>query len=182
MNAFRHQPFEDWILSSEPLNETQRASLHEHLRTCESCQRRQLAWNGVRHLMQTAGEVSPAPGFANRWHLALEVRQVAQARQQRLAWGLFTLSLVLAAFALLGLFWQFFGAFQAPQWVIVAVLMAWTEINVISRMVSEFIQEIPLVLAPFVLIGMMLFAGFTSMVSVLWVVVYRKLIVRRVNI
>lgn len=179
MNAYNHQPFENWILSGDSLDEAQRTTLSEHLRGCETCRRRQVAWNGVRHLVQTAGQVAPAPGFSNRWHLALEVRRVAQARQQRLAWALFALSMALALAALLGLGWQFLSVLQAPQWMIVAVLMVWTEVTVAIRTISEFFQQIPLLAAPLILVGMILFAGFTSIFSVLWVVLYRQLAVRR---
>jgi anti-sigma factor RsiW len=180
MNAYNHQPFEDWILSGNPLDEGQRATLQEHLRVCDTCRRRNVSWNGVRHLMQAAGQVAPASGFTARWHLALEVRRVAEARQQRLAWALFGLCIALSLAALLGLVWQFFGMVQAPQWFIVAVLMVWTELTVASRMITEILQQIPLVAAPFILGLLVLFAGITSIFSVLWVVLYRQLAVRRV--
>ena len=179
MNAYNHQTFENWILSGDLLDESQHTALNEHLRTCEACRRRQVAWNGVRHLMNTAGQVSPVPGFTTRWHAALEVRRVAEARQQRLAWALFALSVAFSLAALFGLVWQFAGMVQAPQWLIVAVLMVWTELTVASRMVTEFVQQIPFIAAPLILLGMLLFAGVTSIFSVLWVVVYRQLAVRR---
>jgi predicted anti-sigma-YlaC factor YlaD len=78
-----HQPFENWILSEEPLSPENTGELETHLEKCDHCRELQNAWSGVIDLFQEVPEVEPLPGFVNRWqerlavekHIELFVRQ-----------------------------------------------------------------------------------------------------------
>jgi hypothetical protein len=63
----RHQPFEDWILAEDALTENEVQALQRHLRDCAQCRSISLGWQAARQSLQSAGEESPAPGFASRW-------------------------------------------------------------------------------------------------------------------
>jgi hypothetical protein len=70
-----HQPFEDWILSEEPLTPENAGELETHLENCDHCRELQDAWNGVIDLFQGTPEVEPLPGFVNRWQERLAVEK-----------------------------------------------------------------------------------------------------------
>lgn len=109
-----HQPFETWILSEEPLEKEQTASLEEHLAECESCRCLKSNWQGVHSAMLTSPAPEPTPGFSSRWQTRLALDR--QKRQQRKMWiltlGIFALaSLILISltfFNLVNTTWSYF--------------------------------------------------------------------------
>ena len=79
-----HQPFENWLLSEEPLPEDDERALREHLADCDRCNGIEDAWLDVVSLFAEVPEVEPAPGFVNRWQANLEAeRAAAKAMRQR---------------------------------------------------------------------------------------------------
>lgn len=101
-----HQPYENWLLSDENLNEEQEKTLQAHLDECHQCQMISHSWTQVENLMMTSQAPEPATGFNLRFQQRLELDR--QQRQQRKMWfltlGLFGLAslifLVLALFSL----------------------------------------------------------------------------------
>jgi len=77
-----HQPFEEWLLSEDPLAPEQARALQEHLRECESCLSLSRAWDAVEDELAGAPQAAPAAGFSQRWQANLAKRQ-AQDRQRR---------------------------------------------------------------------------------------------------
>jgi hypothetical protein len=79
-----HQPFENWLLSEEPLPEDGERALREHLAACNQCSEIEDAWLDVANLFAEIPEIEPAPGFVNRWQANLETdRAATKAMRQR---------------------------------------------------------------------------------------------------
>jgi anti-sigma factor RsiW len=89
-----HQPFEQWMLDDEDLDQEQERALQEHLRSCESCEQLAQSWQAVRHEIEADPQVAPIPGFTPRWQVRLVKKRAEQ--QRRLAWGIFGLCLGIA--------------------------------------------------------------------------------------
>ncbi len=87
-----HRPFEDWLLTDQPLDSQQQRELQNHLRDCASCN----AIAESNMALRLTRMVSPEPGFADRFSLRLARRREEIARRQILG----TIVLVLAGTAL----------------------------------------------------------------------------------
>lgn len=68
----KHQPFEDWLLSGEPLAPAAQSSLSAHLEACEACRRLREGLGRVDALLQGAAMARPGPDFRIRWSARLE--------------------------------------------------------------------------------------------------------------
>lgn len=77
-----HQPFENWILSGEPLTPSQSAELASHLYVCQHCQSVQEGIMGVEDLLKSATFESPTPGFSNRFRYMAALRKEEAKRLQ----------------------------------------------------------------------------------------------------
>lgn len=179
MNEQMHQPFSDWLLTVEPLTIEQSRQLQEHLRSCEICRQRHQAWNGVQHLLQTSGQIGPTPGFAFRWQVRLVAQRIE--RQRQVAWAFF---LVMAglSLALLGLMgWQFLSALAAPQQIVALLMISLTSLAGYLHTFFQVMNIFSGVIPPVSLVGLVFFSGFVSLLSVLWLVVYRQLTMRKVE-
>ena len=97
-----HQPFETWMISGETLNKEQQDDLNKHLLSCDVCRQLSRGLTEVDKMFSCAYDLTPAPGFTQRWHLRLSEHR--QKKQERKMW-LFTLGLfVLSGVILLTLF------------------------------------------------------------------------------
>jgi hypothetical protein len=76
-----HQPFEEWMLSDEPLDAEQDAALTQHLVSCPDCPPLARAWQAVRQEIATEPPEAPAPGFSMRWQARLKERRAEQQRR-----------------------------------------------------------------------------------------------------
>jgi hypothetical protein len=111
-----HQPFENWLLSEDPLSPEDALALAAHLETCDDCREIQDAWLGVVDLFQEVPDLEPAPGFAHRFQERLAVeRQVETSARHR--WQsmilLILIGNVIAGLVLL-LATQFLSTFENP--------------------------------------------------------------------
>lgn len=77
-----HQPFEIMIIENTPRSEEQERLLQEHLRGCANCSKLSASWTAVHAQMQAARQVSPQPGFTNRWNADLAERRIYQQKLQ----------------------------------------------------------------------------------------------------
>jgi len=82
-----HQPYENWILEIQTLNEEQRHSLDLHLEGCEECRQLKGRWALVRSELEQPAEFAPRPGFTRRWKAGLTERRLRE--QRRTAWKFF---------------------------------------------------------------------------------------------
>lgn len=90
-----HRPFEDWLLSDEPLSAAQTRDLYSHLASCPECS----ALMEVNVALRTAQQAQPAPGFSTRFESRLGLQRARQRR--RALWGAFFLGLASAGVMLL---------------------------------------------------------------------------------
>jgi hypothetical protein len=78
-----HNPFEEWILQDEPLNEAQESALNQHVAACGQCHELQLNWQHTHQQIKTITMATPAPGFSQRWQASLPQRRMRQQAQVR---------------------------------------------------------------------------------------------------
>ncbi|NLF51248.1 MAG: hypothetical protein GX577_08935 [Leptolinea sp.] len=77
-----HQPFENWILSGDPLTQSQKHELEEHLSICPHCSEIQGGLTGVEMLFRSATFESPSPGFTHRFAVLTAQREEEARRLQ----------------------------------------------------------------------------------------------------
>ncbi len=75
-----HQPFENWILSGDPLTPTQKTDLKNHLSICSHCLSIKEGISGVEDLFNAATFESPSPGFSQRFRI-MAVQREEEARR-----------------------------------------------------------------------------------------------------
>jgi len=95
----KHQPFEAWILSDDPLGEDERRELSTHLQTCDACRTLQVADRELTGMLNHAPMSAPAPGFRTRFVSHLE----EQRRMRRLVRILVVSGFILALMAVVSL-------------------------------------------------------------------------------
>jgi len=158
-----HQPFEEWLLSEEPITSEQKRKLDLHLRSCEYCSA--LAETGkVLHSVVMA---SPAAGFTARFQARLAEHKIADRRRK--LWG--------AGFFLIGgislLLWfagpAILSFLSSPEnWI--ATLVEWgifliTTLQALTHAGEVFLHVIPGFMPPFA--WMIIVSGFAG-ISLLW--------------
>jgi predicted anti-sigma-YlaC factor YlaD len=116
-----HQPFEQWLLSDEPLNTDQTAALHEHLQMCESCRRLAASWSEVRQLFQTTPIVQPDAGFSSRWqaHLRKYQELEIEKKQNQQTWMVFALTTIGTILLFVVMLSQLTSYFNSPSEIFV---------------------------------------------------------------
>lgn len=77
----KHQPFEDWLVSGEPLDRSAEASLAAHLATCEACRDLRDDLSRVEAILGGAAAIEPAPEFLRRWE-AYRARRTLRRRRE----------------------------------------------------------------------------------------------------
>lgn len=164
----RHQPFETWIVEESKLTREQRASLQEHLLTCEECRQFQRSWSTVRNHMASAPVMAPAPGFTRRWSASLVERR---RQQQKLQERRLLLFLVTGAAASLVMLIVYLFATTSPAGLLVGLfetathaLISW---NHVEQAILPVIDDLPLAIP--VAFWILLTTGI-ALLSVVWVV------------
>ena len=111
-----HQPFENWLLSEEPLPPDDTLALEEHLEICQHCQNLQGAWSGVVDLFQDVPDMEPAPGFMVRWQDRLTIEKQVEIsvryRWQSMIMLILIANVIAGLVVLLGT--QFMTTFDSP--------------------------------------------------------------------
>jgi hypothetical protein len=77
-----HQPFENWILSGDPLTQSQFTELKAHLSICPHCTTIKEGFSGVEMLFKSATFESPSPGFTHRFKIMAAQREEEARRLQ----------------------------------------------------------------------------------------------------
>jgi hypothetical protein len=167
-----HQPFRNWLLSEEELSAEQIQSLQEHLASCESCVQIKSSGKEMDALFQNLSQVSPAPGFTQRWqsHLAeYEARQ-----RNRSGWFIIVITALIAAFLLILLANQVWPLIKNPG----PFIAAW--LNQLVGLISDYyilqtFFRTNVWLNPIsILMGSVLLVGIICFMSVLWITAYQK--------
>lgn len=173
-----HQPFENWLLSDEPLSPEQNLALQEHLSTCETCCQIEANWDSLQALMREAPVVAPAPGFTIRWQARqAEQRQRIQTRQ---SWIWFGITGGVSAGLLAGISYSILSILAQPDQILIFMAYRLMTMLIAIESAGDFITvvmkslfgAVPLA----VLIGLI---GLSAMLSVLWFVVFKQLITQR---
>jgi predicted anti-sigma-YlaC factor YlaD len=113
-----HRPFEEYLLTEEPLTVEQSRQLHEHLLTCDRCRQLETGWGEVQRLIHTTSQVTPQTGFASRWHERLAAQRTRRHRRQ--LWLSFSITASIAAILLILLGIQIWTSLRTPeQWLLV---------------------------------------------------------------
>ncbi len=105
----KHQPFETWLLSDDPLDGRSREALQAHMLSCPRCGRLSAALQDIEGLLQSAPMHLPESGFVERFQARLADRQDFLWRRQ--IWIFLAASLAATSFVgmLLGLRWLVFA-------------------------------------------------------------------------
>jgi hypothetical protein len=93
-----HRPFEDWLLTEEPLTSQQKRELNAHLQTCHSCS----AMVEVNLAFRSVRQAEPAAGFVDRFQVRLVAQRKAMRRRNVVGFAILVLSVV---GLLMGLAW-----------------------------------------------------------------------------
>jgi hypothetical protein len=169
-----HQLFENWLLSEEPLSPQQSAELREHLHTCQSCSRLQASWKGVEQLIREAPQIGPAAGFSARWQIRLEEqRRMLQRRQSLLILSIIG-SPALVLFLVLG--YNMLVQLRSPGQLLALwayrMLLALNYVDAASDFLTAFgTTFLNTVSGP---VWLFILGGI-SVLTVLWVVLYKQL-------
>ncbi len=140
-----HQPFENWLLSEDPLPEDDERALLDHLVNCDQCNELEASWLDVANLFVNIPDVPPAPGFVNRWQATLEADQAAikVMRQRWQSWILLVLIANGAALTLLLMGVQLFRTYDfVTDWVLSWVYKAATAMVLANGFQNAFITLI----------------------------------------
>jgi len=177
MKKPNHPPFNEWLLAGELLTPEQNQSLQEHLHSCPECSQLQAAWTEVHFQFHTREQLAPAPGFTSRLQQRLLIQHAR--RQRRNSWVLFFGASLMALIILSVVAWQVTQIFNSPASLISGLVYLWTLSFAISEQLTNFLWGIVRFLPSITLIGLVLFVGVCSLMSVLWLVTYRQLISAR---
>ena len=168
-----HQLFKYLLLSEESLSPEQESTLKEHLRECAECRQQEAAWTNVQQMFERAPVLPPAAGFTVRLQERMAVQRV-QAQRKR-AWTFFGvtagIALVLSALLVYVTVQEIISPLQLLSKGIYFFVMLFGYYRQISSFVGSVNPAIPILS----ITGLVFFTGFVSLLSVLWVVAYRKL-------
>lgn len=150
-----HQPYENWLLSEEKLNEEQERTLQAHLDECHQCQVISHAWTQVESLMTTSSVPEPEAGFGLRFQQRLAYDR--QQRQQRKMWlltlGLFALaSLIFLGLTVFSLFSTSFS-YEISQ-VFANFARTVARVSHFWNVVRSIVEDNPVILPLLVILGM----------------------------
>jgi hypothetical protein len=172
-----HQPFRNWLLSEEELSAEQTQSLQEHLATCESCAQIKSSVKELDVLFDNTPQVSPTPGFAQRWQSHLIEYQAFQ--QRRRGWITIGATALIAIVLLAILVTQVWQLIQAPGPYIIVWLDRLISVISVYFLVQNVIGSISWSTPLFTFITMFFLLGMVSFMSVLWLAAYKKISLAR---
>jgi hypothetical protein len=138
----KHQPFENWLFSEEPLPADDERELRDHMIDCDQCSGLENAWMDVERLFAEVTEIEPAPGFINRWQATLEAN-LATEKAIRQRWQSLIFLVVIANFAAIALALtsvQLFNTYgSVTEWVMSWVYKAATAMVLVNGFGNAFI-------------------------------------------
>jgi len=175
-----HQPFEDWILGDEGLQEDQRLALAGHLSECAECTRLSKSLAAVERTLTQAEVAAPAPGFGARFALRLEGRRVRAARQQ--AWLAFGLAGAGACVAAVPAVLRLMEEWTSPASMFVQLWIraydAWVGLRVAGDFARVAWNSVPDVVGP---AGALAFLAACLGLGVIWIATLYRFAFRRVT-
>jgi hypothetical protein len=164
-----HRPFEDWLLTEEPLTSQQKRELNAHLQTCHSCS----AMAEVNLAFRSVRQAEPAAGFVDRFQVRLVAQRKAMRRRNVIGFAILVLSVV---GLLMGLAWPVLkAAVESPvdllgSWLS-SLVNLWASLQVLFHAGSVLFRVAP-GFVPGYIWAILLFA--LTGWSVVWVVSLKK--------
>jgi anti-sigma factor RsiW len=170
-----HQPFEEWILGDEDLDQEKEQALGDHLQSCESCSSLAQSWQAVRHEIESEPQAAPLSGFTQRWQARLVQKRIEQ--QRRLAWGIFGLCLGIALI-ILGIIYAPEVTHLSPGAILASLLYNVTLFLARANQTRGIIEQLGQSVTPAIPIAIgVLAASSLSALSFFWIVVMWKIVV-----
>ena len=168
-----HQPFEDWLLSDEPLDQEQETSLRQHLTDCLKCTTLSQVWQSVEQELARTPQISPAPGFTERWQARLAEKRAQM--QRRLVWWAIGFSSSAALGIFLALNWNRLASFSFSKLLALALYsftMLFARIDSAQVLFKLFFEDVnPIFPVAFVAV----IATGLSILSLIWIVTMWKI-------
>jgi len=168
-----HQPFEDWLLSDEPIDQEQEANLRQHLNDCPQCTTLSQALQSVEQEMARTPQVSPASGFTERWQARLAAKLAQQ--QRRLVWCAIGFSLSAALGIFLALNWNRLASLSFSKLLALAlysITLTFARIGSAQVLFKLLLEDVnPVIPIAFVA----LFATSLSVLCLVWIVTMWKI-------
>jgi len=167
-----HRPFEDWLLSDEPLAPKQKRELQAHLQACTDC----ASLAEVSLALKSVRAASPAEGFAGRFQVRLEAQKKAMRRRNFWGFSILTLSVVGVG---LWLTWPVLkAALQSPlnllaSWLSYLVSL-WASLQAMGHVSSVLIRIVPGFIPIYVWLVILLAGGGWSLVWILSLMKFAK--------
>lgn len=177
-----HLPFEEWLLSDEPLSTEQSQALLAHLKTCLACRELSAAVSQVVHLFRIVPPLAPAAGFVARWQERLAAQELREQERKywRQSWGFLLSSALIAGVLFLLLAMQFLLVFESPTQLLLAGVYRVTEfytfINAIQEVLTTLIATLISIVPPTYWAVM---AAAIGLLSLLWLFSLHQLILIR---
>ena len=169
-----HQPYEDWVISDDPILPEQNSELQAHLRKCDSCRQLSESWVDVQNLLHVTHQVKPQAGFSERWLARLEEQE--RKNKQRQSWIMLILTGGVAIFLLLMMGVNFFTSVDQPlQLLLIGTnkFIEWLSvIKAINEVFSALVDLVSIMIPP---VWWVLFAGIISLLCLLWIYSLRQL-------
>ena len=174
-----HQPFDNWLLSDEPLAEHDERALRKHLEDCSKCRELEDSWLEVANLFTEIPDIEPSPGFMNRWQATLEADRIALKvmHQRWQSWILLVLIANGAALALILMGVQLFSSYDSvTEWVLSWIYKAATAIMLANGFRNAFVtlfRTVPQLIPTGWWVGI---AVTLSLSTILWIFSMSKLL------
>jgi hypothetical protein len=174
-SIMNHQPYEDWLLSEEPLLPEQACELESHLRLCGSCRRLSESWTDIQNFFQVVPDVKPQAGFSARWLTRLEERE--KKSKQRQSWMMLILTGGVAAFIFILIGINFAMSINQPMQLLLIgtnKIADWLSvIKAINEVSSALLELVSIMIPP---VWWVIFAAMISLLSLLWIYSLNQLI------
>ena len=168
-----HQPFEDWLLSDESLDQEQETSLRQHLTDCPKCTTLSQVWQSVEQELARTPQISPAPGFTERWQARLAEKRAQ--KQRRLVWWAIGFSSSAALGIFLALNWNRLASFSFSKLLALAlysITLLFARIGSAQVLFRLFFEDVnPIFPVAFIAV----IATGLSILSLVWIVTMWKI-------
>jgi predicted anti-sigma-YlaC factor YlaD len=170
-----HQPYEDWLISEDPILPEQNSELQDHLRKCDSCRQLSESWLDIQTLLHVPQQVRPHAGFSARWLTHYEEQE--RKNKQRQSWIMLILTGGVTVFLLLMMGVNIITSVDQPLQLLLLgtnKLIEWLSvIKAINEILSALVELVSFMIPP---VWWVLLAGMISLLCLLWFYSLKQLI------
>ena len=177
-----HQPFENWLLSEEPLTPDQVQVLQAHMKTCGVCRQLSVDWAAVKQLFGSAAALTPAPGFSTRWLARQALENVHEKRRKHLGQSIrfFLINAVSAVTLFILIAFQLYRSFDTPLDVFLVGVDQFKSILHFFKAIQEILLAVFRVMASLIPSeGWIFMVVLVGLMSLAWIATLRRLMIPR---